>query len=781
MRTTMGDWQLLQAYAKNHSEAAFAELVRLHLDWVSTVALRHVGDRHQAEDVVQSVFVLLARKARDLGPGTSVGGWLFRTTHLVAGHARRAELRRKSREATACTMNPDTASADTDEILWQQLAPQLDQAVAALAETDRSAILLRFYERLSLGEVGERLGVTEEAAKKRVSRAVEKLREFLDRRGVKLSGIALTAILAEKTVQTASAALAGTVIKISLAAASASASTMLPHLARETLRAWHLAKLKLVAGLGVGSFALIFMAVTASGLLTRHAAPQAVAAIASPAALSSTGAPVADPNSLAAAAPTARGDALELRIVAADTGKPVPSVTVLCDLIEATNYSHHQYQATRLGACEVPVPRNTVTRLVLCSQIEGFADTWLQWLPDRGDQIPMEYTLRLIRAVQIGGQVVDSDGQPVAGARVVFGADGFGSALADARPETHVAAAITAVPTDTAGRWSLGRIAPEVYHRVKAAASHPEHVSTRISIADDPAAEKQLLAGTYVFRLGRAVTLSGVVLDPDNHPVPEARVSIRNLPNRALPSLQENQGFFGMRRATNQADGAFILTGCEPGNSEITVQAAGFVSTKMEVDSETNSPPLRITLQHGKVLRLHVVDQKGAPVPKAEVEVTDSRTLLRTDAEGRLQWAGAAAEAVPLQVRASGYMWIDDFIVKADGQEHLITLSPLLTISGTVRDAATGRPVPHFRIISGWPRLTPFTHTTNIQWQSASEASWISSPEGKFRQPVAEAVSQNTSIAFKFDAEGYAPFVTRAVRADEGEVQFDVALRPSAP
>jgi RNA polymerase sigma factor (sigma-70 family) len=284
MRTSMDDWQLLQACAKNRSEAAFAELVRLHLDWVYSVAIRHVGDPHLAEDVVQSVFVLLARKARGLGPGTLVGGWLFRTTRLVAGHARRAEQRRKIREATACTMSLDTASPDTDEIVWQQLAPHLDRAVAALSEADRSAILLRFYERMPLRQVGEKLGVSEEAAKKRVSRALEKLREFLDRRGVKLSGVALAAVLAEKTVQTASAALAGAVVKISLAAASASAPTMLPQLARETLRAWHWAKLKLAVGLAAGSLALVFVAVTAGGLLTRHAAPQSVGVHGSPGA-----------------------------------------------------------------------------------------------------------------------------------------------------------------------------------------------------------------------------------------------------------------------------------------------------------------------------------------------------------------------------------------------------------------------------------------------------------------------------------------------------------------
>jgi RNA polymerase sigma factor (sigma-70 family) len=292
-----------------------------------------VGDPHLAADVVQSVFVLLARKARDLSPGTQVGGWLFRTTRLVAGHARRAEQRRKIREATACIMSQDTTSPDTDEILWQQLAPHLDQAVAALSEADRSAILLRFYEKMPLRSVGERMGVSEEAAKKRVSRALEKLREFLDRRGVKLSGVGLAAVLAEKTVQTASAALAGTVVKISLAAASASATTLLPQLARETLSAWHFAKLKLAAGLTAGSLALVFVAVIAGGLLTRHAAPQSLAMNGSPGANSGAAAQTQEVNHLFA--PTSKNRTQTNRktgaltgLVVDDQGHPIPGAAV---------------------------------------------------------------------------------------------------------------------------------------------------------------------------------------------------------------------------------------------------------------------------------------------------------------------------------------------------------------------------------------------------------------------------------------------------------------------
>ena len=255
----MGDWQLLEAYAKGRSEAAFAQLVKLHLDWVYSVALRHVGDPHLAEDVVQAVFMLLARKAGDLKPGTLLGGWLFRTTCHVAAHARRGEQRRKIREATACVMNLDDSSPDGGHMLWQQLAPHLDQAVAALPESERSAVLLRFYEKLPFREVGERLEITDEAAKKRVGRALEKMRTFLDRRGVKLSGVVLAAVLAEKTVQAASAALAGVVVGLSLAAAATPAAALSP-LARETLHAWHRAKVRMTAGFAAGSLALIFVA-----------------------------------------------------------------------------------------------------------------------------------------------------------------------------------------------------------------------------------------------------------------------------------------------------------------------------------------------------------------------------------------------------------------------------------------------------------------------------------------------------------------------------------------
>src|SRR3954452_18904967 len=146
----MDDRELLQQY-EGGSESAFAELVRRHLNWVYSAAWRQVGDAHLAEEVAQSVFVLLARKAGSLRSSVVLSGWLFRTTRFVASRALRAELRRKRREQEASAMNPSTT--DETDAVWQRLAPHLDQAVASLSEPDRSAVLLRFYEKKTLEDV----------------------------------------------------------------------------------------------------------------------------------------------------------------------------------------------------------------------------------------------------------------------------------------------------------------------------------------------------------------------------------------------------------------------------------------------------------------------------------------------------------------------------------------------------------------------------------------------------------------------------------------------------
>ncbi len=786
MRTGMDDWQLLQAYAKSRSETAFAELVRLHLGWVYCVALRHVGDPHLAEDVVQSVFVLLARKASDFRPGTPVGGWLFRTTRLVAGHAQRAEQRRKSREATACTMSQNSASADTGEILWDQLAPHLDQAVAALSEADRSAILLRFYERMPLRSVGEKMGVSEEAARKRVSRALERLREFLDRRGVKLSGAALGAVLAEKTVQAASAASAGAVVKVSLAAASASTPAMLPQLARETLDAWHWAKLKLAAGLGAGSLALIFVAVTVGGLLPHRAVPEAVALIASPGALSTTGAPAGDADRLSAAAPTARSDVLVLRLVAADTGSSVAGAAVEREVLDrgtgqVVPGALLSLTTTEQGICQVPLPNELPGLLLVRSRVDGFVDTTLAWSPAHGEAIPAQYTLRLPHSVPIGGLVLDEDDRPVSGAEVRVSVSG------DQSPDVpHVTtAAGEKTVTDAEGRWHIVRFAKEAFSPKNGSgptlvfqALHPDYFQEAARTYGGDLRDQvraQLLARAYLFKLARIVAARGTVVDTNGQSVPNVMITLDN------PG-----GGHDVTGTTNQADGTFVLGPCRAGVNWLRFEAPGYALAKLEVELTPDMAPLRVTLQPAKPLRLRIMNGNGVPVPGAgvthknvvstkapglapgrPVTWTMPRVLFdqQADAEGRVFWGNPPDGLLSLEISATG-LRSTNALVRADGEEHVITLAPPLSVSGTVRDATTDQPIPRFTLRPG----------TRLIWRDG-----VVFVDGTFRYVDEEALIGRTDPRrFKFEAEGYAPVVSHEVQPDAGEVQLDIKMQPAA-
>lgn len=200
----LSDQELLRRYVQDHSEAAFTALVERHVDLVYSVALRLVIERQLAEDVTQSVFLAVIREAVKLQNCAVLSAWLHRTTRNQAAVLVRGEVRRRAREKEAATMNLDS---ENDERLWEQLAPQLDAALTRLSADDRDALLLRFFERKTAREIGERLGLSEEAAQKRVLRALEKLRGIFSQQGVTLTAASLACVLSAQVIQAAPAAL----------------------------------------------------------------------------------------------------------------------------------------------------------------------------------------------------------------------------------------------------------------------------------------------------------------------------------------------------------------------------------------------------------------------------------------------------------------------------------------------------------------------------------------------------------------------------------------------
>lgn len=207
------DYTLLRAYVDEGSESAFTELVRRYLGMVHASALRQTGRPDQAEEVVQAVFILLARKAGSFDPQVLLGGWLFRSVRFAANDLLKAERRRQFRETIAYTMKEQEdkiagvpGAGQTDDDLWTQVAPELDGCLAQLGDTDRTAILLRFFEDKSFPEVGNALRLSEEAARKRVNRAVDKLQALLQRRGLTASALGLGTLLSTQAAGSVSSA-----------------------------------------------------------------------------------------------------------------------------------------------------------------------------------------------------------------------------------------------------------------------------------------------------------------------------------------------------------------------------------------------------------------------------------------------------------------------------------------------------------------------------------------------------------------------------------------------
>lgn len=205
------DQELLRAYADSRSEPAFAELARRHVDLVFSAALRMVRNAAQAEDVTQSVFLALAQNASQLASHPVLSGWLHRTTQNLAANAVRSDVRRRSREQEAAAMN----KLISDESSWEQIEPHLDSALSELNETDRNALLLRFFERKSAKEMAQTLGTSEEAAQKRIHRAMERLREIFAKRGIAVGASGLAAFLSANAVQSAPAGLIVTIATLS--------------------------------------------------------------------------------------------------------------------------------------------------------------------------------------------------------------------------------------------------------------------------------------------------------------------------------------------------------------------------------------------------------------------------------------------------------------------------------------------------------------------------------------------------------------------------------------
>jgi RNA polymerase sigma factor (sigma-70 family) len=758
------DPELLERYATGRDEAAFAELVRRHVNHVYSTALRLVGgDAHLAEDAAQTVFADLARKASALRKCRALSGWLHTSTRFAAAKLVRSEQRRRQREQATLPMPPTSCEYDS---AWDQSRAFLDEAIGELDETDRDALLLRYFEEKPFAELGARFGLSENAARMRVERALDRLRSRLALRGITSTAAALGSALAQFVVGTAPATLQDQIVGRVMAgsAATASTSSMLT-----------MAKLALVA---VGVLVAVILGVT-----LKRSSPS-VTANDAPAPNSNSQAGAASPEVVPSRTKATPGRATsaarhvpELFFVDDQTGGAISNRAIKLKGWEKGFHSLVEKQVLlEDGRCVPPFEPAAGPDFRIYTEAEGYANVHLHWKLGSGEALPESYLVRLVRPALIGGRVVDPSGRPVSGATVGFNTENV--AAEGASPEDHCVDYLT-VKTGSDGRWRIHCLAPEMVARIFGCASHPDYSpSGPVQASRQPEVVQELTNGTLVLRLGEGIIVRGSVVDTSLQPIVNATVRVGQLHHSSS------------REAKTGSDGGFSIGGCPAGDGIVSAEANGFAPAAIYLKIAASVPPVQLTLGAGRALRLRVVDGAGETIrgaqllldsfPRSERLVPIPQIELRwtEDAEGRIVWSNAPDQELAFDALAPGYLR-HSFAVQPSEEEQLLTLQRALTISGTVRDADTGELIPRFRLGIGWPRPTP-GGSFEPQW-STIDRFWVSFRGGEFRHTLQESVSggeSNPAYVFRFEAEGHAPFVTRAFAAEEGEVQLEVSLRP---
>jgi hypothetical protein len=459
--------------------------------------------------------------------------------------------------------------------------------------------------------------------------------------------------------------------------------------------------------------------------------------------------------------------------MAAQDSRPISQGEVSCTLETASDSDTRKLRADNNGEIRIPIASDIVG-LQLVTQIEGLADTRLAWRQDRGEVIPHEYSLKLTPAVTLSGSVVDGNNTPLSDAQVEVSAE---ESTTSARPECHVAAFL--VKTDRAGRWQTTRVAPELISGLMLSAQHRNFATVaRLFVSNNTDAEQQLRNGPYTFRLEAVTTITGIVIDPDGNPISGAKVR--------AGTLHES----GTRTTKTEADGAFNLAGCAVGTVLLTAEAQGFAPTTIRTDSVTNVAPVRLMLTRGKALSVQVMERSGNPVANASVNVEPNLEMKPNGEQGRPQTFSRSARTdtngvaffpdLPdydlwVGVTASGFIGAGGITTRAGGAELVVNLVSNLVASGTVRDATTGAPIPKFRVRAGKPD-TQGPHFSDLDRFVLNFAG------GEFRHTYDEAVTlgENKGYLFRFEADGYEPFVSRLIAPDEGYAELEVNLRPAS-
>ena len=662
------DARLLRDYVARGAESAFAEIVARNAGLVYAAALRQASSPETAREMAQSVFTDLARKAGELaprlGPDASLAGWLYQGVRYAALNFRREESRRADREQIVMQhLQTAAAPAPADGPNWQAIAPVLDEAMADLNAADREAVLLRYFQNLDFAAVGRALGISDDAAQKRVSRAVERLRDLLQKRGVTAGGSGLVILISANAVLVAPLELSAAIVATALAGTTlTTATTATAGKAIAMTKPQRSLTSVTIAVLGIAVVALLVMQSSFKDRQGPKSSAQQSAptnAEAKPAVMTS---PFArrSPN-MAVTVEMPESIRLKFRILDATTGQGLAGGRIRAGYFYVGGCSE-PYELITDGNGDATIPRaqeggDPGMNVFAC--VEGFVPKAVGW----GQNAPREYVLRLEPAAMAGGFVLDEQGIPVAGVKLEASRS---EKYTNGSPNTDFQ--ITNVETDANGRWSYHYI-PKSYTEVSFDLTLKGYAVTRAVVQMNPL---ESMSARLVIKRGSAVV--GRVTDTQGTPLVGA----------FLKELHD----FGSRRWSTETDrnGEFSLFGFNTNYGsrvEIAVQAQGMAPQLQVIELREPTNTVQFALLKGNIFRGRVLDEMGNPISKAAVRTDDDfKNQVRarfewsteTDADGRFVWNSAPAETICYWFEAVGYEVIRGLPLSADGNEHQITL-----------------------------------------------------------------------------------------------------------